>query len=203
MNVSIFFLVWLMSLGTPAPAGPAGPASAPQAAPAKIKLDISARDELKAVIRQLLSTELQSRSPVQLVENDSDWTIAVVTTELKDANGATAAVGLSFVVEQHGIHMKMLLALAQACRYFIATGLMKDAPLESDMRRLLQGVDVLPKPESLAVVSQHKMCVITPDQLAQACRDMIAAFDAQRLGTTANANPGAKPNPPAAPIQGK
>jgi hypothetical protein len=203
VNASIFFLAWLMSLGTPAPAGPAGPANAPQAAPAKIKLDISARDELKGVIRQLLTRELQSRSPVQLVENDADWTIAVVTTELKDANGVTAAVGLSFVVEQHGIHMKMLLALAQACRYFIATGLMKDAPLEGDMRMLLQGVETLPKPESLAVVAQHKMCVITPNQLAQACHDVIMGFDAQRLGIAADAQPSPKPNPPAAPVQGK
>jgi hypothetical protein len=203
MNVSIFFLAWLMSLGTPAPAGPAGPANAPKATPAKVKLDISARDELKAAIRQQLSTELQSRSPVQLVDNDADWTIAVVTTELKDADGETAAVGLSFVVEQHGIHMKMMLALAQACRYFIATGLLKDAPLEADMRLLLQGVEVIPKPESLAVVSQHKMCVIAPDQLPQACRDVIAGFDAMRLGTTANAQPAAKPNPPEAAVQGK
>jgi len=203
MNASIFFLAWLMSLGTPAPAGPAGPANAPQAAPAKIKLDISARDELKASIRQLLSTELQSRSPVQLVDSDADWTIAVVTTELKNADGETAAMGLSFLVEQHGIHMKMMLALAQACRYFIATGLMKDAPLEADMRLLLQGVDAIPKPESLAVVSQHKMCVITPNQLPQACRDMIAGFDALRLGTTASAQPAAKPNPPETPVQGK
>ncbi len=203
MNASIFFLVWLMSLGTPAPAGPAGPENAPQATPAKVKLDISAGDQLKATIRQLLSTELQSRSPVQLVDSDADWTIAVVTTELKNADGETAAMGLSFLVEQHGIHMKMMLALAQACRYFIATGLLKDAPLEADMQLLLQGVEAIPKPESLAVVSQHKMCVITPDQLPQACRDVIAGFDALRLGTTAAAQPAAKPNPPQTPVQGK
>jgi len=203
MNASIFFLAWLMSLGTPAPAGQAGPANTPQATPAKVKLDISASDELKAAIRQSLATELQSRSPVQLVDSDADWTIAVVTTELKNADGETAAMGLSFLVEQHGIHMKMMLALAQACRYFIATGLMKDAPLEADMRLLLQGVDAIPKPESLAVVSQHKMCVITPDQLPQACRDVIVGFDALRLGTTASAQPAAQPKPPEATVQGK
>jgi len=203
MNVSIFFLVWLMSLGTPAPAGPAGPANAPQATPAKVKLDISAGDQLKASIRQLLSTELQARSPVQLVDSDADWTIAVVTTELKNADGETAAMGLSFIVEQHGVHMKMMLALAQACRYFIATGLLKDAPLEADMQLLLQGVEAIPKPESLAVVSQHKMCVITPDQLPQACRDVIVGFDALRLGTTAGVQAAAKTKAPEAPVQGK
>jgi hypothetical protein len=203
MNASILFLVGLMSLGNPAPAGPVGPVNAPQAAPAKIKLDITARDELKAVILELLTKELQSGGPVQIVDKDADWTVSVATTELKDAKGTTAAVGLSMVVEQHGIHMKMLLALAQACRYFIATGLMKDAPLESDMRMLLNGVEAMPKPESLATVSQHKMCIIAPNQLAQACHEMIAAFDAQRLGTAAGTNSAAKPSEPATSVQGK
>lgn len=193
MNASIFFLAWLMSLGTPAPAGSGGTAVAAPPVPAKIKLDISARDELKGAIRQHLATELQAQGPVQFVENDAEWTLGVVTTELADAKGTTVALGLSFIVERHGVHTKMLQALAQACRYFIATGLLKDAPLERDMRLLLRGVEVLPDPEGLAVVSQHKMCVITPDRLPQACRDMVVVFDAERLGTAGGAKPGAAP----------
>jgi hypothetical protein len=206
MNASIFFLAWLMSLGTPAPAGPsgtAGPAIAGPQTPAKVRLDIRARDELKDKIVQCITTELQSRAGVQLVENDADWTLEIVTMELADASGATVGMGLSFIVERHGLHTKMLLALAQACRYFIATGLMQDAPLERDMRMLLHGVDVLPKPEALAVVSQHKLCVITPDKLPQACHDMIMVFDAERLGTVATANSGANANPAAAPTENK
>ncbi len=203
MNASIFFLAWLMSLGTPAPAGPGGTAVAPPPAPAKIKLDISARDELKDAIRQQLTTELQTRGPVQFVENDADWTLGVVTTELTDAKGTTVAMGLSFIVERHGVHAQMLRALAQACRYFLATGLLKDAPLERDMQLLLQGVKELPEPQGLAVVSQHKMCVITPDRLAQACHDMVVVFDTERFGTAANGNPNASAKSMAAPVQGK
>jgi hypothetical protein len=193
-----------MSFGTPASGGPSGAAGADQAAPVKIKLTISAREDLKTIIQGLVAAELQSRGPVQLVEKDADWTIGVVTTQLEDANGDTAAVGLSFVIEQHGVHMRMLLALAQACRYFIATGLLRDAPLEKDMKMLLRGVETLPRPESLAVVSQHKMCVITPDRLAAACHDMVMAFDAERLGIKVEAGPVAKPDVPAEPpSQGK
>ena len=156
--------------------------------PVKIRLNISAHEELRKIVQNLLATELQSRGPVQLVETDADWTIGVVTTQLEDNEGATVALGLSFIVEQHGVHMRMLRALAQACRYFIATGLLRDAPLENDMRLILRGADLLPQPDNLSVVSQHKMCVITPDRLPTACRDMVAAFDAVRLGTR-NAEP--------------
>jgi len=203
MNASIFFLAWLMSLGTPVPAGPVGMAVAPPPAPARIKLDISAHDELKGAIRQHLTTKLQARGPVQLVESDADWTLGVVTTELTDAKGATVAVGLSFIVERHGMHMKMLQALAQACRYFIATGVLKDAPLERDMQLLLQGVKELPEPDGLAVVSQHKMCVITPDRLPQACHDMVVVFEAERLGTAATGNSNASAKSVAASAEGK
>jgi len=203
MNASIFFLAWLMSLGTPAPAGSGGMAVVAPPAPARIRLDISARDELKDAIRQHLTTELQARGPVQFVENDADWTLGVVTTELADAKGTTVAMGLSFIVERHGPHTIMLQALAQACRYFIATGLLKDAPLERDMQLLLRGVKELPDPQGLAVISQHKMCVITPDRLPQACHDMVVVFDAERLGTAAGANPNAETKPAAAPVEGK
>ena len=153
-------------IGDPCAGGTGGMAVAAPPAAARIKLDISAREELKGAIRQHLTMELQAQQPVQFVESDPDWTLGVVTTELTDANGATVAVGLSFIVERHGIHAKMLKALAQACRYFLATGLLKDAPLERDMQLLLRGAEVLPEPEGLAVVSQHKMCVITPGPAA-------------------------------------
>jgi hypothetical protein len=198
MNAAVFFLSCLMSLGTPLPAGPAGATGAEEAVPVKIRLTISAREELRTAIRDLVTAEFQSREPVQWVESDADWTIGIVTTQMEDANGATVAIGLSFVIEQHGIHMKLMQALAQACRYFLATGLLQDAPLEKDMKMLLHGVDVIPKPESLSVVSQHKMCVIPPNRLAQACRDIVLAFEADRVGTFQGASPTPGPAPAAA-----
>jgi hypothetical protein len=146
---------------------------------------------------------MQARGPVQFVESDADWTLGVVTTELTDASGATVAVGLSFIVERHGIHVTMLKALAQACRYFLATGLLKDAPLERDMQLLLRGAEVLPEPEGLAVVSHHKMCVITPDRMPQACHDMVAVFGAECLGTAIAPNASADAKLVAAPVERK
>lgn len=183
MNASILVLAWLMSIGTPRPVPSGVGDGLTPAAPVKVRLTISAHEELRRIVRNLLTAELESRGRVLWVETDADWTIGIVTTQLEDAEGVAAAIGLSYIVEQHGIHMRMMRALAQACRYFIATGLLRDAPLEKDMRLLLSGVDVLPNPDSLSVVSQHKMCVITPDRLPTACRDIAAAFDAVRLAT--------------------
>jgi hypothetical protein len=205
MNVTLLSLAWLMSLATPitgAPLGPTGTLVTPPAV--KIKLAVSAREERKNQIRGLIAAELLSRGPVQLVEEDPDWTIEIVTTELADANGAATAVALSFVIEQHGAHLQMLEALAQACRYFVATGLLHDAPLESDMRQLIRGAEALPKPPSLGVVSQHKMCLTTPDRLAQVCRDIVTIFNNDRLGITSDAGPvAAAPVASAPPIRPK
>jgi hypothetical protein len=186
MNVALLSLSCLMSLAAPVSGtvlGPTGTMLAPP--PVRVRLAISAREERMSQIRGAMVAELLSRGPVQLVEQDPEWTIQIVTTELADANGVTAAVGLSFVIEQHGVHMKMLDAMAQACRYFMATGLLHDAPLESEMRQLLRGAELLPKPASLGIVSQHKMCLTTPDRLAQVCRDIVTIFNNDRLGITA------------------
>jgi hypothetical protein len=199
MNVAFLSLAWLMSLATPVPGAPLGSTSTMLTPPpVKIKLSISAREERKNQIRGLMAAELLSRGPVQLVDDDPEWTIELVTTELADANGTTAAVGVSFLIEQHGAHLQMLEALAQACRYFLATGLLHDAPLEADMKQLLRGVEALPKPPSLAVVSQHKMCLTTPDRLGQVCRDIVTIFNNDRLGTTAEGGPVAAAATPAA-----
>lgn len=211
MNGTVFFLSFLLSLQAPVPEGPVrapGPAQVMPAA--RVKLEISAQEDIKSLIQRAVGAELQSRG-VQVVDGDAEWTIGVVTTRLNGADGNAVAVGLSFIVEQHGIHMKMMLALAQACRYFLSTGLLRDAPLEKDMQMLLRGVEVIPKPESLAVVSQHRMCVVTPDRLLQVCHDMVTVFDAERLGplpkaeaSAAQAAPAPAPVPPAAPQpQGK
>jgi hypothetical protein len=210
MNGTVLFLSCLLSLQAPVPAGPVkAPGPVQVAPPARVKLDISAQEDIKSLIQRAVGAELQSRG-VQVVEGDADWTIGVVTTRLGGADGTTVAVGLSYIIEQHGIHMRMMLALAQACRYFLSTGLLRDAPLEKDMQMLLRGVEVIPKPESLSVVSQHRMCVVTPDRLPQVCHDVVTAFDAERLGpqpkaeATAQAGPAPAPVPPAAPQpQGK
>jgi hypothetical protein len=79
----------------------------------------------------------------------------------------------------------MLEALAQACRYFVATGYLRDQPLEYHMNRLLRGVTALPQSDELVVVSKHKMCVILPDKLPQACFDIVTALEKERFGQTA------------------
>lgn len=182
MKSAIVFLMWVSSLGMPVSESSSEPVQAPgSTVSARVKVNVSAHEEIKQPIHEYITTGLQSLGTVQLVDEDPEWTIEVVTTRLEDAEGAMVAVGLSVIIQEHGPHIKMLLALAQACRYFIATGYLHGQPLEASMQRLLTGVAVLPQPDDLAVISQHSLCVITPERLPKACQDIVAGFDAIRL----------------------
>ena len=202
MDAVTILLMCFLSLGIPAADGAGGaPAQATAPPMIDVTVKVSAHEDVRAPICEYLATGLRSLGDVQLVQEDPDWTIEVITTRLEDPNGALQAVGLSFVVEQHGPHMMMLEALAQACRYFIETGYLRCQRLDHDMRRLLEGVAVLPKPKRLSLVAKHRMTVVTPDRLPQACREIVTCFDAQRQPKHSQAVPTAPPDPaPTAPV---
>ena len=202
MDAATILLMCLLSVGIPAADGAGGAPTRATAPPMiDVTVKVSAHEDVRGPICKYLATGLRSLGDVQLVQEDPDWTIEVITTRLEDPNGALQAVGLSFVVEQHGPHMMMLEALAQACRYFIETGYLRGQQLDQDMRRLLEGVAVLPKPERLSLVAKHRMTVVTPDRLPQACREMVACFDAQRRPKHSQAAPTAPPDQvPPAPV---
>jgi hypothetical protein len=196
MNVAHVFLMWVLSVGTAqtqAPTAAAQPASSQPAV--KVKVTVSAAEEIARQIQEYIAVQFQSLGDVQLVAEDPDWSIEVVTTQLQDGDGTLRALGLSFVIQRHGPHVAMLEALAQACRYFVATGYLRDQPLEYHMQRLLRGVTALPLSNDLVVVSKHKMCVILPDKLPQACYDIVSALEEERFDRTAGSKSQRKPSP--------
>ena len=185
MSIASVFLMWALSSAIPQAQAPGMPARATQYhPPVKVKVEISAPEEIKNQIQQYVAVQLRSLGDVQIVEVEPDWSIEIVTTQLTDSNGTLQALGLSFIIQQHGPHMQMLQALAQACRYFIATGQMRDPSLETHMKRLLMATEALPKTDDLVSVRKHKMCVILPDKLPQACYDIITSLEAERFGAT-------------------
>jgi hypothetical protein len=195
MNPVVLFLLCSASAVTPTSYGPSGAAPDLFRPTVSIRIDINATEQLASAIRQHMVRELQAYPGVQVVQDNPQWTIKIVTQSLLDGEGNMMAVGLSVVVLKHGRQMDMLLTLAQAWRYILNAGLLqRDQPLEVGMRQLMAAISQLPATDELTVLSQHLMCVIPTEKLGNACRDIAAEFNATVLQPKA-AMPAAGPAP--------
>jgi len=202
MNPVMTFLVWSMSLGMPIQSDPGLLMNSGQVGPsARINIDISAADDLKSDILRHIALGFQSVGGVYLVEENPRWTIKIVTLAVQDNEGNATALGLSVVVLEHGPQMDMLFTLAQAWHYVIKAGLLqKDQPLEVGMRQLVTSIDQLPSVDNLAVMSQHRMCLIPMAKLPEACREIAIDFDRKYLrpASAENSSPAQAAGMPAA-----
>lgn len=180
MNPMIPILIWSISFVIPMVDGPSGPAvSTP---PARVKLEISAHDDIRHAMYSHIAQGFQSLGGVQLVESDPQWSIKIVTLAVQNTEGSTTALGLSVVVLEHGPQMDMLRTLAQAWHYIIRAGLLqKDQPLEVGLRQLLAGIDQLPQTNDLSTLAQHKMSLIPVGTLAVTCHEIADDFNQRFL----------------------
>ena len=183
MNPVIVFLMFSTSFGIPMSANSGQPVrlQLPDLI-TRVKVDVSARDDIKQALHSYIGQSFQSLPGVRLVENDPSWTIKIVTITVQDNEGNVSALGLSVVVLKHGLEMDLLRTLTQAWHHIIKAGLLqKDQPLEVGMRQLIDGIDRLPQTDDLAVLSQHRMCLIPVPKLAEACHDIVMDFNSRFL----------------------
>ena len=184
MNQAVAFLLLSLSLGVPVsdPGNGQMPPPDPLVFARRVKIEVVAPEQLKTDIYRNMAQAFQSIPNVQLVQENPDWTIEIVTLTLQDEEGNPTAVGLSVVILEHGPQLDMLLTLSKAWRYVVDAGLLqKDQPLEVGIRELLIGVEGLPKKESLTVMSQHRMCLIPVQKLGAACQDTVKNFSTRFL----------------------
>jgi hypothetical protein len=154
----------------------------PQPPAARVKIEISAKDDVKHAMHSHIAQAFQSLGGVQLVESDPQWAIKIVTLAVQDKEGNTTALGLSVVVLQHGPQMDMLRTLTQAWHYIIRAGLLqKDQPLEVGLRKLISGIEQLPETDELATLSQHRMSLIPMAKLAETCHGIASDFSTRFL----------------------
>ena len=178
MNPVMTFLVWSMSLGIPIQSDPGpAPGAGHVGPPTRINIEISAADAIRGEILRHLALEFQSVGGVHLSEEDPRWTIEIVTLGLQDSEGSLAHLGVSVVVLEHGPQMDMLRTLNEAWHYILKAGLLqKDQPLEVGMRQLVGSIDRLAPVDNLAVMAQHRMCLIPIEKLPDACREIARDF---------------------------
>ncbi len=182
MNPALVSLLWALSLTVPVAGASNTPAAVPRSGPvARVKINISAPDEVKTQIQHYLAQSLGALGTVQLVEETPRWTIEIVTATLQDGEGQLQGLGMSFVILEHGPQMQMLVTMAQAWRYVMAAGFLQDKFVEQGMKQLIGRVDSLAKKPNLTVMSQHRMCVIPLAKLEGACRDIVMTLDTKFL----------------------
>ena len=180
MNPIIPLLLWNLSFAIPLSGG-AGAPPIPQPA-ARVKIEISASDQIKYAMQSHMAQSFQSLGGVQLVEADPQWAIKIVTLAVQDQQGNTTALGVSVVVRERGPQMDMLRTLTQAWRYIIRAGLLqKDQPLEVGLRQLIAGIEQLPETDDLGTLSQHKMSLISMNKLPGTCHQIASDFHARFL----------------------
>jgi hypothetical protein len=182
MNPIIPFLMWSLPFVIPMSNGASGtPVPRPAA---RVKIEISAADQIKYAMHSHIAQSFQSLGGVQLVEADPQWVIKIVTLAVQDTQGNTTALGVSVVVLERGPQMDMLRTLTQAWRYIIRAGLLqKDQPLEVGLRQLIAGIDQLPDTDDLGTLSQHKMSLIAMNKLPGTCHEIASDFHARFLGS--------------------
>ena len=192
MNPVLLSLLSALSLVVPATAASNPSASMALAPATRVKITVSASEEIGNLIYQNLTEDLQQLGNVQVVEELPRWTIQVVTSTLQDSTGQVQGVGMSFVVLEHGPQMQMLATMAQAWRYVMAAGFLQDEFIKQGMSELVRRVDSWQTMPDLTIVSDHKMCVISLDQVPQACQDIVSNLTTQfqQSSTTARAGGG-------------
>jgi hypothetical protein len=65
---------------------------------AKVKVSVSAPDDIKDLVSSYLNRELRSLNDVEIVDNNPDWEIEIVAMELKTVSGYKNGIAISTVI---------------------------------------------------------------------------------------------------------
>jgi len=125
---------------------------------ARVKVIVSAKENIKSSLTSYLNRELRSLNDVELVETDPEWELNVLAVELKTTGGYKSGVALSVVIISPFIN-QMLSGFFQ--EQFEDAGL----KMTSD----------------LYLYPDHWLNVGPADKLQDLCKDVIATFDTKHL----------------------
>lgn len=125
---------------------------------AKVKVDISASDNINGVVSSYLKRELRSLTDVEIVENNPEWIINILVVELETVGGHKNGVAISTVITSQ-LRSQSLSELFQ--------------PKYSDLGlRLTSG---------LKKVGSHWLNIGSSNDLQNLCKEIVADFDTKHL----------------------
>lgn len=125
---------------------------------ARVKVTVSAPDNIKGAVSSYLNRELRSLNDVELVDTKPEWEINVLAMELKTVGGYKSGVVLSTVII-NSFDNQMLSVFFQPN--------LKDIGLYMT--------------SSLSWYPDHWMNVGSTDDLQRLCKDIVADFDTKHL----------------------
>lgn len=125
---------------------------------AKVKVNVSASDNIKGSVSSYINRELRSLTDVEIVEKDPEWIIYILAMELKTVGGYKSGVAISTVIV-HPFYNQILSTWLQPK--------FKDA-----------GLNVT---SSLAWYPDQWLNVGSADDLQKLSKDIVADFDTKYL----------------------
>jgi len=146
----------------------------------KVRLGISAREEIKNEVYSYLSRELRSLGDVKLIENDPNWTwsIQVVAMQVKNRAGYDIAVAFSVVIEKRYNVVELLLLAVQHV-FQISSEEWDELKKTKRMIDLEKAFTMLSGSQS--DIRGHWLRVGDTEDVQRLCKMIVADFDAEHL----------------------
>ena len=124
---------------------------------ARVKLQVSASEELSPLLISLLSSELRSLGDIAIVETEPEYTIGLIAVTNR-VGGRVVGYTLSTLVESH---------LTEG-----ALNLLSEELKTSAYKSLLVGLV-----KGMSSVSEHSITAISPEDLERTCKKIVADVD--------------------------
>lgn len=140
----------------------------------KVKVDVSANDNINGEIVSYLSRELRSLGDVIVVDEKPDWTISIVALELTNKGGNNTGVALSILILSKPHSPLIEMGINDLYR------LKKINKFEMDSLQQMINID-------FGLVTEyegHWLRTGSPDNLRDICNGIVADFDSKYLEPT-------------------
>ncbi len=139
-------------------------ARAPQPFFARVKLSVTAGEDLSKEIEHAVSQAFRSFPDVQLVSEEADWTLVILSVPLQASTREAYGVGLSVVIVE---------SFNRQFQDWLLVG-----------KHLQPGAESISHSEQLAPLGSFKgawLRVTAPSQLSRLCRQVVGDFNSRYL----------------------